>query len=134
MTTKQNINRVDQFNALTKQDRDRVWAGGNITGIPLQCGYCDEPAAYSSVNGPSARVSCMDAQHIAYVESWGSQVQPEDVEYIVRALAADHRAHAERLAWEAEHLGPGGDYIALADGNRVVKADRYDPAVHGPAA
>jgi hypothetical protein len=46
-------------------------------------------------------------------------------------LTPETVARAERAAWEAVHLGPDGDYIALAS-NRVVKKAEYDPAVHGP--
>lgn len=44
---------------------------------------------------------------------------------------AERRSHEARLAWEAEHLGPDGDYIEL-DENRAVKALEYDPQIHGP--
>ena len=48
-----------------------------------------------------------------------------------RYAEAERHAEAERLAWEAEHLGPDGDYVDLGDG-RVVEKSEYDPAVHGP--
>jgi hypothetical protein len=56
---------------------------------------------------------------------------PEDVHRELVVKDAHERAHAARLEWEAEHLGPDGDYVDLG-GGRVIERAKYDPAVHGP--
>lgn len=48
------------------------------------------------------------------------------------AHLAAHRAHAARRAWEAEHLGPDGDWVEV-DEDSVIPALEYDAKVHGPA-
>lgn len=44
---------------------------------------------------------------------------------------AERIAMAEAAAWEAQHLGPGGDYVDLG-GGRCIERVKYDPEKHGP--
>jgi hypothetical protein len=62
---------------LTEAQMARLWAGGNIVGLPLTCEFCEEPAVWSTGDDWQRRVACYDLRHIAGAESIGSAVNPE---------------------------------------------------------
>lgn len=88
--------------ALTADDSDRLWGGGDIRGVPIRCSYCDQPAAWAVVNGPYLDLACASAEHLARAGSVGSAVSPAEVAWLARRLASDDRplTLSEYEAWQ----------------------------------
>ncbi len=60
------------YEALTPEQQDRVWRGGDVRSVSVRCDYCASAVAWAVVNGPNLRLACSNAVHIAWVESNGS--------------------------------------------------------------
>jgi hypothetical protein len=68
-----------EFIALTADQENRLWEGGNITGVPVSCDYCDGPAVWSSVRKGNMWTACSNAAHIAWACSIGSACPVSDI-------------------------------------------------------
>lgn len=115
---------IDDLDALRKELRESAAYRGEITG--LDCNRRGERIRTAS------RIAWL-ANRIAWLEACEVIRADDEVTWAeMRKATAEKRAAAERDAWEAEHLGPDGDYVDLGGGRAVKKAE-YDEEKHGPA-